>query len=140
MSLKRKLVDGAQQQLSMQKRRRDAEDSVVDGFDGGQGAKHWTDEEKSKLFNWLMGPGQDDHWNSLRATKNSCLREVSRPSLPLSISLTRSSARSKCSAARRLTRHLKAATNATLIYSSRSTRSSRGILTSSTAASYPSMA
>ncbi|KAK0223118.1 hypothetical protein IW262DRAFT_1268713 [Armillaria fumosa] len=77
MSLKRKLVDGAQQQLSMQKRRRDAEDSVVDGFDGGQGAKHWTDEEKSKLFNWLMGPGQDDHWNSLRATKNSCLRECS---------------------------------------------------------------
>ncbi|KAF9046877.1 hypothetical protein BDZ89DRAFT_1033648 [Hymenopellis radicata] len=73
MSLKRKLVDG---NIAMQKRRRDVEDTVVDGYDGGQGAKHWTDDEKTKLFNWLMGPGQDEHWNSLRATKNSCLREV----------------------------------------------------------------
>ncbi|KAF5367092.1 hypothetical protein D9758_003975 [Tetrapyrgos nigripes] len=52
-------------------------DETQESFDegGGQGAKHWSDEEKSKLFKWLMGPGQDDHWNSLRATKNSCLRE-----------------------------------------------------------------
>lgn len=50
-----------------------------DGYDmdgGNAGAKHWTDDEKSRLFNWLMGPGQEDHWNALRATKNSCLREV----------------------------------------------------------------
>ncbi|KAF9060486.1 hypothetical protein BDP27DRAFT_1339625 [Rhodocollybia butyracea] len=73
--LKRKnLVDGLLSQ-SNNKRRKDSEDT--DPFDdlGGQGAKHWTDEEKSKLFKWLMGPGQDEHWNSLRATKNSCLRE-----------------------------------------------------------------
>ncbi|GLB40490.1 putative histone acetyltransferase [Lyophyllum shimeji] len=58
------------------KRRRDADDGDTFDMDGtGQGAKHWTDEEKSKLFSWLMGPGQDEHWNSLRATKNSCLRE-----------------------------------------------------------------
>ena len=60
------------------KKRRDGDDG--EGFEsdiGAQGAKHWTDEEKSKLFNWLMGDGQDDHWNALRATKNSCLREVS---------------------------------------------------------------
>ncbi|KAJ3995086.1 hypothetical protein F5050DRAFT_1809014 [Lentinula boryana] len=73
--VKRKhLNDGVLGQTNT-KRRRDAEDA--EGFDdpSGQGAKHWTDEEKSKLFKWLMGPGQDDHWNSLRATKNSCLRE-----------------------------------------------------------------
>ncbi|KAK7454452.1 Histone acetyltransferase [Stygiomarasmius scandens] len=57
------------------KRRREPDDSEAFDEGGGQGAKHWTDEEKSKLFKWLMGPGQDDHWNSLRATKNSCLRE-----------------------------------------------------------------
>ena len=57
------------------KRRKDVDE---DGFDdsGGQGAKHWTDEEKTKLFRWLMGPNSDDHWNALRATKNSCLRDV----------------------------------------------------------------
>ncbi|KAJ7841318.1 hypothetical protein B0H14DRAFT_2782886 [Mycena olivaceomarginata] len=58
------------------KRRREAEDSVDPYEDaGGAGAKHWTDEEKTQLFQWLMGPAHDDHWNSLRATKNSCLRE-----------------------------------------------------------------
>lgn len=46
----------------------------MDGAAGG--AKHWSDEEKTKLFNWLMGVGQEEHWNALRATKNSCLREV----------------------------------------------------------------
>ncbi|KAF8896246.1 hypothetical protein BD779DRAFT_1608543 [Infundibulicybe gibba] len=73
--LKRKPVDGTMPQAS-KRSRRDPDDG--DGFDidgTGQGAKHWTDEEKTKLFTWLMGPGQDDHWNALRATKNSCLRE-----------------------------------------------------------------
>jgi hypothetical protein len=46
-----------------------------------QGAKHWTDDEKTRLFEWLMGPGQEEHWNALRATKNSCLREVRLPFL-----------------------------------------------------------
>lgn len=73
------MVDGAVGQQPTNKRRREAAaDDGGDGFDdpGGQGAKHWTDDEKTKLFKWLMGPGQDEHWNSLRATKNSCLREV----------------------------------------------------------------
>lgn len=72
-SLKRKhpsnLVEGV-------KRRRDTVTDDDDGFDGGQGAKHWTDEEKTRLFQWLMGPDEDEHWNSLRAAKNSCLRTV----------------------------------------------------------------
>jgi histone acetyltransferase MYST4 len=74
--MKRKPIDGISNG-HMPKRRREG-DEVGDSFesDGGQGAKHWTDDEKTKLFNWLMGPGQDDHWNALRATKNSCLREV----------------------------------------------------------------
>ncbi|KAG5645525.1 hypothetical protein DXG03_005800 [Asterophora parasitica] len=72
-ALKRKQVDPSMQVL---KRRRDVEEGDSYDIDGnGQGAKHWTDEEKSKLFSWLMGPSQDEHWNSLRATKNSCLRE-----------------------------------------------------------------
>lgn len=77
-AMKRKQVDGVVNSQVL-KRRREADDP--DSYDmdgGGQGAKHWTDDEKTKLFNWLMGPGQDDHWNSLRATKNSCLREVSK--------------------------------------------------------------
>jgi len=36
-----------------------------------------------------MGPANDDHWNALRATKNSCLREVCFLPLPFLI-LTRS--------------------------------------------------
>ncbi|KAF8623625.1 hypothetical protein AX17_007327 [Amanita inopinata Kibby_2008] len=75
--IKRKQADGV---IGAQvvKRRREGDDGTDFDLDSGaQGAKHWTDEEKSKLFNWLMGPGQDDHWNSLRATKNSCLRECS---------------------------------------------------------------
>ncbi|KAJ7593428.1 hypothetical protein C8J56DRAFT_931076 [Mycena floridula] len=70
--LKRKLPDNGITQIP--KRRREAE--VEPEFEvDGNGPKHWTDEEKTKLFNWLMG--HDEHWNSLRATKNSCLRECS---------------------------------------------------------------
>ncbi|KAF7375196.1 hypothetical protein MSAN_00406200 [Mycena sanguinolenta] len=58
------------------KRRREPEEPVDPYEDAsGAGAKHWTDDEKTQLFQWLMGQGHDDHWNSLRATKNSCLRE-----------------------------------------------------------------
>lgn len=76
-ALKRKQTDA---QMSAQKRRRDVAedaDTFADMDGGGQGAKHWTDEEKTKLFTWLMAPGHEDHWNQLRATKNSCLRDVS---------------------------------------------------------------
>ncbi|CAK5280082.1 unnamed protein product [Mycena citricolor] len=60
----------------LSKRRRE-EESADPYDDGGGGAKHWTDEEKTSLFQWLMGNGNDDHWNALRATKNSCLRDCS---------------------------------------------------------------
>jgi len=76
--MKRKQVDSIMPG-QLEKKRREGDDGG-EGFDpdiGAQGAKHWTDEEKSKLFEWLMGQGQDDHWNALRATKNSCLREAS---------------------------------------------------------------
>jgi len=77
--MKRKQPDailGAAQQF---KRGRHGDGDAGDAFDidgSAQGAKHWTDEEKTRLFTWLMGQGQDDHWSALRATKNSCLREV----------------------------------------------------------------
>ncbi|KAI0035411.1 hypothetical protein K488DRAFT_43426, partial [Vararia minispora EC-137] len=46
----------------------------VDGQAGG--ARHWTDDEKTTLFTWLMGVGQDDHFDALRTKKNTCFREV----------------------------------------------------------------
>ncbi|KIK47402.1 hypothetical protein CY34DRAFT_74016, partial [Suillus luteus UH-Slu-Lm8-n1] len=75
---KRKQADGLAPSGSSQsgKRRREGDD-ISDPFDtdAAHGSKHWTDDEKTKLFNWLMGLGGDSHWNALRATKNSCLRE-----------------------------------------------------------------
>jgi hypothetical protein len=93
-AMKRKQVDGSMNNQT-QKRRRDTTGAGDEGdsydMDGNvQGAKHWTDDEKSKLFTWLMGAGQEDHWNSLRATKNSCLREVCPKFYPIIIiSLTK---------------------------------------------------
>ncbi|THH21298.1 hypothetical protein EW146_g223 [Bondarzewia mesenterica] len=46
-----------------------------DNDTGGSGARHWTDEEKTKLFNWLMGPGEDEHFDALRTKKNTCFRD-----------------------------------------------------------------
>ncbi|KAJ6630976.1 hypothetical protein B0H10DRAFT_2159873 [Mycena sp. CBHHK59/15] len=75
-SMKRKQVDANGLAGHASKRRREAEEAVDPYEDAsGVGAKHWTDEEKTLLFQWLMGPAHDDHWNALRATKNSCLRE-----------------------------------------------------------------
>ncbi|KAG0708178.1 hypothetical protein DFH29DRAFT_1065885 [Suillus ampliporus] len=75
---KRKQTDGMAANGNPQpgKRRREGDD-IGDPFDidASHGSKHWTDDEKTKLFNWLMGATEDDHWNALRATKNSCLRE-----------------------------------------------------------------
>lgn len=73
--LKRKQAEAANGAMAAQKRRREGDDTDYDG-ELGAGSKHWTDEEKSKLFTWLMGQGNDEHWNALRATKNSCLRDV----------------------------------------------------------------
>ncbi|KAJ7116421.1 hypothetical protein C8R44DRAFT_627545 [Mycena epipterygia] len=75
-SMKRKQTETSILTGHVSKRRREAEETVDPYEDaGGAGAKHWTDEEKTMLFQWLMGPAHDDHWNALRATKNSCLRE-----------------------------------------------------------------
>ncbi|KAF9453431.1 hypothetical protein P691DRAFT_658410 [Macrolepiota fuliginosa MF-IS2] len=74
-SVKRKHADNPIPQQVLKRRREPDDADPYDLDPAGQGAKHWTDEEKTKLFTWLMGPGQDEHWNALRATKNSCLRE-----------------------------------------------------------------
>ncbi|TRM64242.1 hypothetical protein BD626DRAFT_491202 [Schizophyllum amplum] len=76
-ALKRKQTEQTLLTHAPPKRRRDAEDTpdTYDPEGGGQGAKHWTDDEKTKLFQWLMGNNMDEHWNALRATKNSCLRD-----------------------------------------------------------------
>ncbi|PPQ98338.1 hypothetical protein CVT26_013594, partial [Gymnopilus dilepis] len=80
-AMKRKQVDPSLGAQTLKRRREAGGADETDNFDidgGGQGAKHWTDEEKTKLFNWLMGVGQEEHWNALRATKNSCLRDCAQ--------------------------------------------------------------
>lgn len=122
-AMKRKQID-SNTQLNKRRRAETTAGDEGDSYDmdgGGQGAKHWTDDEKSKLFTWLMGTGQEDHWNSLRATKNSCLREVSNPFpylLQMDINL-KSSAQYKSSAERRHIKHSRAAMNATSTCSSK---------------------
>ena len=53
----------------------DEDDDDGDAATAG-GARHWTDEEKGTLFDWLMGPTHDDHFEALRTKKNTCFREV----------------------------------------------------------------
>ena len=108
MKRKPDVILGAAQQY---KRGRHTDTDGGDTFDidgTAQGAKHWTDEEKTRLFTWLMGQGQDEHWNSLRATKNSCLREVCDIIYHLRLEFTYNmdySARQRYLAARRHTKH-----------------------------------
>ncbi|KAI0067188.1 hypothetical protein BV25DRAFT_1070422 [Artomyces pyxidatus] len=51
------------------------EGDMGDGDGAGAGSRHWTDEEKTKLFNWLMGPGEDEHFEALKTKKNTCFRD-----------------------------------------------------------------
>ncbi|KAF8558205.1 hypothetical protein OG21DRAFT_1595586 [Imleria badia] len=78
-ALKRKHTDGANANTmtnsQLGKRRRDGQDVTEFDGDSVHGSKHWTEEEKTKLFTWLMDTSEDEHWNSLRSTKNSCFRE-----------------------------------------------------------------
>ncbi|KAG6332468.1 hypothetical protein ID866_6624 [Astraeus odoratus] len=75
--VKRKHNDGTNplSNAQMGKRRREVEDLGDYDNDPANGSKHWTEEEKTELFQWLMGDGQDDHWNALRTAKNSCFRK-----------------------------------------------------------------
>ena len=81
-SSKRKQLESPYTQTAGKKRRADGYDDDPDdpevGEDGGAGgARHWTDEEKTKLFDWLMGPNEDEHFDALRTKKNTCFRDVS---------------------------------------------------------------
>ncbi|KZV73140.1 hypothetical protein PENSPDRAFT_627823 [Peniophora sp. CONT] len=59
--------------------RGDGEEDEDDGdANTGGGARHWTDDEKGTLFEWLMGPGSDDHFEALRTKKNTCFRECAQ--------------------------------------------------------------
>ncbi|KAF9223489.1 hypothetical protein BS17DRAFT_767339 [Gyrodon lividus] len=76
-ALKRKHADGANPISNGQvgKRRREGEEMGEFDSDSVHGSKHWTEDEKTKLFTWLMGQGEDEHWSALRTAKNSCFRE-----------------------------------------------------------------
>jgi hypothetical protein len=83
-SSKRKQLESPYTQSTGKKRRSDGYDDDADdpevGDDGNAGgARHWTDEEKTKLFNWLMGPNEDEHFDALRTKKNTCFRDVGDP-------------------------------------------------------------
>lgn len=79
-SSKRKQLESQYTQGTGKKRRSDVYDDDADdpevGEDAAGGARHWTDEEKTKLFNWLMGPNEDEHFDALRTKKNTCFRDV----------------------------------------------------------------
>ncbi|KAI0072960.1 hypothetical protein K474DRAFT_1667178 [Panus rudis PR-1116 ss-1] len=47
---------------------------VVGGRENGGGAKHWTDEEKGKLFVWMLA--SDEHWGAFANQMNSVFREA----------------------------------------------------------------
>lgn len=79
-SYKRKIETDPPQPPIKRRKEADAAPPPPDAaLDDTAGLKHWTDDDKSRLFEWLMGPTQDDNWNSFRATKNSCLRDVRPP-------------------------------------------------------------
>ncbi|EIN04028.1 hypothetical protein PUNSTDRAFT_108871 [Punctularia strigosozonata HHB-11173 SS5] len=67
---------GASVAIPRKRRRHEGADPSDEGPNGGP--KHWTDEEKTRLFRWVMGPGRDLQFNSLRASKNGCLRECAQ--------------------------------------------------------------
>lgn len=94
-SSKRKQLESQYTQGTGKKRRSDVYDDDADdpevGEDGASGARHWTDEEKTKLFNWLMGPNEDEHFDALRTKKNTCFRDVSHPPCVLGSTLIPSS-------------------------------------------------
>ncbi|CAL1716417.1 unnamed protein product [Somion occarium] len=49
---------------------------IREGRGEGGGAKHWTDEEKGKLFAWMLG--SDDNWAAFANQMNSVFREASQ--------------------------------------------------------------
>lgn len=48
---------------------------VSDRGNTAGGAKHWTDDEKGKLFNWMLN--SDEHWEMFATQMNTIFRDVS---------------------------------------------------------------
>ena len=75
---KRKLQEDEDTEPSRQRRVKvfDVETSEVASGGARQvGARHWSDEEKAKLFAWLMG--KDDIWEKFSTQMNTVFRDVS---------------------------------------------------------------
>ena len=51
-----------------------ANEDMLGGAIDNPGAKHWSDEEKTKFFIWLLG--SDEHWEQFGTKMNTCFREV----------------------------------------------------------------
>ncbi|KAI0768081.1 hypothetical protein BD413DRAFT_494060 [Trametes elegans] len=86
---KRKQPDSAAAEGSGRKRRFRASASGEDGGDGDAqdldvgpngGPKHWTEEEKTRFFTWMLT--SDDHWEAFRTRMNTVFRECSNELFP----------------------------------------------------------
>lgn len=71
--------DDEQGQSPQKRRGKEAADVEIPESGGGDarqmGARHWTDEEKGKLFDWLVG--EDRNWEGFSTQMNTVFREVS---------------------------------------------------------------
>lgn len=85
---KRKQPDSATPDASGKKRRQRGGGSASAAGAGGEdgeeaqdlevgpngGAKHWTEEEKTRFFTWMLT--SDEHWDAFRTRMNTVFREV----------------------------------------------------------------
>lgn len=53
-----------------------AGEDLLGGAVDNPGAKHWSDEEKTKFFIWLLG--SDEHWEQFGTKMNTCFRECAQ--------------------------------------------------------------
>ncbi|KAF9648944.1 hypothetical protein BDM02DRAFT_3128709 [Thelephora ganbajun] len=53
-----------------------ASEDLLGGAVDNPGAKHWSDEEKTKFFIWLLG--SDEHWEQFGTKMNTCFRECAQ--------------------------------------------------------------
>ncbi|KAI0671577.1 hypothetical protein C8Q78DRAFT_972858 [Trametes maxima] len=82
---KRKQPDSASEAGARKRKQRVGEDVVdADGDDANigpnGGPKHWTEDEKTRFFTWMLT--NDDHWDAFRTRMNTVFRECSNELFP----------------------------------------------------------
>ncbi|KAI0649285.1 hypothetical protein C8Q79DRAFT_949823 [Trametes meyenii] len=82
---KRKQPDSTSEAAARKRRQRVGEDAAdADGEDlnigPNGGPKHWTEDEKTRFFTWMLT--NDDHWDAFRTRMNTVFRECSSELFP----------------------------------------------------------